>query len=87
MTLPDPKTLKSMTPLAALMFIVFFLLGVFTGIVPTPLMQGLEAATETSKEHNEMTPILEDIRYYQKTDCLRKATNADERAECVPKLR
>jgi len=81
----DIKTLKSLTPTAALILIAFFLLSVLTGMIPTPLMQGLQAVGTITDEHETIIPILEDLRYFDKIDCLRKSTTPDERAECEPK--
>lgn len=62
--------------------IVVFLLGVLTGLIPTPLMNALTIIDEVAAEHEGQTSILDEIRYLQRVECLRGSETASERSEC-----
>lgn len=62
--------------------IVIFLLGVLTGLIPTPLMINLTIIPDVQADVEGSARILKDIRYLNQVECLRQAETAAERSEC-----
>ncbi len=65
--------------------VVMFLLAVMTGILPTPLMEGVRLIPSVIAQHVQMMNVLEETVYYQRLDCLRNSQSPGERAECTYK--
>lgn len=85
---PAPHSLKDwLSPKTVMQIgiptaIVVFLLGVLTGLIPTPLMSALIQIEDVVADHEGQVEILDEIRYLQRVECLRRSETPNERAEC-----
>lgn len=62
--------------------VAIFLLLVLTGLLPTPLMDSIQAWPAVKAQNEEIADILSEIRYLERVGCIRDSETAEERAEC-----
>ena len=82
----SPKTISQLVlQVGVPSTLLIFLLLVLTGIIPTPLMNGLQLIPQVVAQHLQMREMFEESVYLQRVDCQRKSTTLAERQECVYK--
>lgn len=78
---PDTVT-KFMLAVGVPSAALIFLLLVITGLISTPLMEGMRLIPRVIADHMRMQDIMEESVYLQRVDCQRKSTEGN-RSECT----